>query len=120
MALLSLKFVTDVRDTDYEVVEFHGELDKSTQESAEKQILELLSTYTRHWLILDFSDLKFINSEGIGFLVALHAKLAKKEQQLLICSVAPNVADIFEVIGLGRIIPMFPSIAEAIHYIKKT
>ena len=120
MALLSLKFVTDVRDTDYEVVEFHGELDKSTQESAEKQILELLGTYTRRWLILDLSDLKYINSEGIGFLVSLHTKLTKKEQQLLLCSVASNVSDIFEVIGLGRIIQTFPSVAEAIHYIKKT
>lgn len=120
MALLSLKFVTDVRDTDYEVVEFHGELDKSTQEATEKQILEFLSTYTRHWLIFDLSDLKFINSEGIGFLMALHAKLTKKEQVILISGVAPNVADILEVVGLGRIIPTFPSLAEAIHHIKKT
>ncbi len=120
MALLSLKFVTDVRDTDYEVVEFHGELDKSTQEATEKQIIEFLATYTRRWLVFDLSDLKFVNSEGIGFFVALHAKLTKKNQQLLISGVAANVADIFAAIGLERIIPTFPHLAEAIHHIKKT
>ena len=120
MAFLSLKFVTDVRDTDYEVVEFHGELDKSTQEATEKQILDLLATYKRRWLIFDLSDLTFINSEGIGFLVALHTKLTKKEQQLLLSGVSSHVADIFDVIGLGRIIPTFPTLLEAIHHIKKT
>jgi len=120
MALLTLKFVTDVRDQDYEVVEFHGELDQSNLEAAERQITDLLNGYKRHYLLFDLSDLAFINSEGVGFIASTHTKLVKKNQKLLIYSAKPNVTEVFKLIGLSKLLPVFATAAEAITYIKKT
>lgn len=120
MALLTLKFVTDIRDLDYEVVEFHGELDQSNLEATEAQIADLLKDFKRHYLLFDLSDMAFINSEGVGFIASTHTKLVKKNQKLLICSVKPNVAEVFELIGLSKLLPVFATVGEAIAYIKKT
>lgn len=119
MALLTLKFVTNVRDDQYEVVEFHGELDQSTLSSTEKQMGEFLEPFKRSVLIFDLSDLKFINSEGIGFLVAIHAKLRKKGQDLFLCGFKKNVADVMNVIGLPSLIPVFQSVPAAIERMKQ-
>lgn len=119
MALLTLKFVTDVRDQDYEVVEFHGELDKSTVESTEQQLAELLAHFTRKYIIFDLSDLSFINSEGIGFIVSTFTKLAKKNCKLLLSGAKQNVADIFELVGLPKLLSVFTTVGEAIQFMKK-
>lgn len=120
MGLLTLKLVTDVRDLDYEVVEFHGELDKSTIPTTEQQMYDLIGSFQRHFLVLDLGDLTFINSEGIGFIVSIHMKLVKKNQVLLMAGMKPNVADVLELIGLPKLIPTFATVADAIQHIKKT
>ena len=119
MALLTLKFVTDVRDFDYEVVEFHGELDQSNLGNTEKQIAEVIGNVERKFLVFDLGNLAFVNSEGVGFIAATHTSLVKQERQLIICNAKPNVTDIFELVGLSKLMPVFATIAEAIIFIKK-
>ncbi len=119
MALLTLKFATDVRDEDYEVVEFHGELDQSTVSNAEKQVNELLENYKRKYLIFDLTNLKYINSEGIGFVVSTHVHLVKKTQSLIVCGMRPNVEEVFAAMGLPKLFQVFKTISEAISSIKK-
>lgn len=120
MALLTLKFVTDVRDNHYEVIEFHGELDQSTLLDTEKQMNDFLEKFDRPRLIFDLANLRYTNSDGIAFMVAIHAKLAKRGSKLLLARVQPNVADIMGVIGLGKLIPTFKTIEEAIAFVKKS
>lgn len=114
MALLTLKFVTDVRNDDHQIIELHGELDQSTLPNTEKQIIAFLADFGRKYLILDLTDLKFINSEGIGFIVSMHTKLAKKGKNLILCGMQGNVKDVFEVIGMSKMLPVYKNIAEAV------
>lgn len=120
MALLTLKFVTDIRDMDYEVVEFHGELDQSNLTLTETQITDLLKSFSRRFLIFDFSNLKFLNSEGIGFIVSISMKLARKNQKLLLTGVNHNVMDVLELIGLPKMIPLLKDMSETIRFMKTT
>lgn len=119
MALLTLKFVTDVRDEHYEVVEFQGELDQSTLGNTEKQVGEFLENFKRPALLFDLNNLHFINSEGIGFLVAIHTKLRKKGQDLFLCGLKKNVADVMNIIGLPGLIPTFPNVGAALEHFKQ-
>lgn len=114
MALLTLKFVTDVRNDNYQIIELHGELDQSTLPNTEKQIVAFLADFGRRYLILDLSDLKFINSEGIGFIVNMHTKLAKKGKSLILCGMQGNVKEVFEVIGISKMLPVYANVAGAI------
>jgi anti-anti-sigma factor len=119
MALLKLKFVTDLKNMDYEVVEFHGELDKSTLPNAENQISKLVEAFDGKTFICDFSGLNFINSEGVGFLVSMHSKLCKKNRAFVLADAKPNILDILNVVGLPKIIPVFDSLSLAIESVNK-
>ena len=117
--MLTLKFVTDIHDTEYEIVEFHGELDQSTLKTAEEQIDLVLEAAKSQYFIFNLSDMAFINSEGVGFMISVHVKLAKRNKQLYICAPKPNVQEVFALIGLPKLIPVFGSAAEAISFLKK-
>lgn len=116
---MTLKFVTDVRDHEYEVIEFHGELDISTLTQTEQQMNELLEHYHRPYLVFDLRYLKFVNSEGIGFLVATHLKMLKKNQKLILFGAQSQVQEIFELLGFSKLIPVLKNFEEVIHFIKK-
>lgn len=116
MALLTLKFAADVRNPSYAVVEFHGELDQSTRLAAETQMNEFLVSFKRPHLIFDLAELKYVNSEGIGFMMKTHASLVKNGQHLSLAGLQPNVADVFNVIGVPKIIPVFPNAKAAIDH----
>ncbi len=119
MGLLTLKFTTDVRDQDYEAVEFHGEMDQSTISNTEKQISEFLAGYKRKYLIFDFTDLKYTNSDGIGFVMSTNMNLGGKGQKLIVCGCRPNVAEVVELMGLPQMLPVLKTMSDAIEFIKK-
>lgn len=113
MALLNIKFITDISNTSYAIAEFHGEIDQSTMADAEDKIFKIVENFGGKCLFFDLTDLKFINSEGVGFIVAVHAKLAKKEKTLALFGPQTHVAEIFEAVGFGKMIPIFKTIKEA-------
>lgn len=119
MTEFKLHIASDVIDKEYTVVEFIGELDQATRTTGEEQILEIVKSTNYPYLIFDFKKLKFINSDGIGFLVAVQAKLSKKNCTLLIAAPQAHVLDVSQAIGLPSIIPHFATVNEAILYIKK-
>lgn len=120
MPLLTLKFVTDISDLDYQVVEFSGELDAGSLRDAEKKTLDFLANFKHRFLLFDLTHLKFINSEGVGFMASIHAKLTHTGKQLILFGVRDHVADTFQALGFEKIIPIFRSMREAINFIKKS
>lgn len=120
MALITLKFITDINDLDYQVIEFSGELDSASLRDVEKKIFEFLPSFKHKFLLFDFTDLKFINSEGVGFVAVAQEKLKQLGKQLILFGSSRHVADVFDAVGFEKILPMFHSIREAINFIKKS
>lgn len=96
------------------IVSLNGEIDKSTVEKFKTTLIPPVDSATSPKFLLDCANLKFINSEGIGLFMSFHAKLAKKEKKLLLIGIQPQVKDVFELIGLTRLIPVFPDVASAL------
>ncbi|PIQ77069.1 hypothetical protein COV82_06410 [Candidatus Peregrinibacteria bacterium CG11_big_fil_rev_8_21_14_0_20_46_8] len=119
METLTIKFIEDIRDHEYEVIQLHGNLDAHTLPIATRKMDEHLPKTKLPFLIFDFSDCPFINSNGIGFLMEIHMKLTKRKQQLIVAGVQANVKDILELVGMPKIVPVFDTIAQAIDHIKK-
>ena len=65
-------------------------------------------------VILDLSDLTYISSAGLRVILLLAKKMRSQNSQLLLCSIANTVKDVFEISGFGRIIPTYDSRADAI------
>lgn len=53
--------------------------------------------------ILDFAEVPWINSTGLGILIAAHHTVRAAEGQLRICSVTDRVLSIFHVSQLERV-----------------
>lgn len=91
-------------------VKFDGEFDKAGHEEIRGRLEKCVEDFALKSLIFDFSQLKFINSEGIGYLMELHAHLVKRGRQLVIIGTNEHVKDVFETIGLTAVIKTFPDL----------
>lgn len=96
----------------YCVVNFEGNFDKFGLEKVRENIEDLIEKCETPYLVFNFSQLNFINSESIGFLLTLHSRLIKKDKKLVLLQARSNVKDVLEVIGMFKIIPHYDSLAE--------
>ena len=106
-------------DGDYKLVKFTGDLDKAGLEAVKDQLDKLVDSLEEKRIVFDFTDLNFINSEGIGFLMTLHIRLTKKEKDLIIVGAADHVYDVLKVIGLINVIKIFNTMTEFKESIKE-
>ena len=58
----------------------------------------------------DFNEVKFINSEGIGYLLEVNNFLAKKDKKLVVVGVNAYVDDIFQTIGIRDIVAVYKNV----------
>ncbi len=65
-------------------------------------------------VVLDCEELRYINSSGFGELIRYSDRLREKGGSLVLARVPPKVGIILEMLGLKRLIPTAPSLAEAI------
>lgn len=65
-------------------------------------------------LVLNFSDLEYMNSGGIGMLVTLLVRANRKRQQVLAYGLSDHYRQIFELTRLDEAIHIFPSESDAL------
>lgn len=65
-------------------------------------------------IILDFSDVNFIDSSGIGLVVNVLKKLSQKNNKLKLCNLNNTVTNIFKQIKIYSFFEVFESLDEAI------
>jgi anti-sigma B factor antagonist len=74
----------------------------------------LITAYQRaeNWkpesILLDMSDVQYINSTGIAVLVGLLSRARKHQTRLMICGLNEHYQEIFRVTRLADFIPIFP------------
>lgn len=109
---IRLNIMIDVPNTNegYQVVKFDGEFDKAGHGEIRQKLETCVENFALKSLIFDLQNLKFINSEGIGYLMELHAHLVKRGRRLVIVGPNAHVKDVFETIGLMEVIKIFPDL----------
>jgi anti-anti-sigma factor len=92
------------------VASFDGRLDASTSVDAEPKLLALVNEGA---VIADLENVNYISSAGLRLLLKA-AKLAKGAGfGFVVCALQPTVREAFEISGFNKIIPAFPTRAEA-------
>ena len=94
------------------VASFKGELDKAGLDVVKEELNTLAEEFQSKYLVFDFTELNFINSEGIGFLMTIHYRLSKREKELVVVGAADHVHDVLSVIGLLTVIKHFKTLEE--------
>ena len=96
---------------DYRLISFIGNLDKAGLDEVRSQIEEIVeSVNDENYLVFNFENLEFINSESIRFLLMLHTRLVKKEKKLVIVNAVDHVKDVLDVIGMLKIIDYYSNL----------
>ena len=106
--------ITDSTSPAIKVVSLKGELDESVLDSLKTQLDPLLDDASVLTIILNFKDLEFINSKGIGFLVSVHTHLSKDARKMVMVAASEAVMDVISLVGLTSIIPYFATLDEAV------
>jgi anti-sigma B factor antagonist len=88
-----------------------GELDLYTAPDVEEALLELLSAGAMR-VVVDLSDVTFIDSVALGVIVRARKELGTSGTLGVVCP--PGVSRFFEVAGLDRILPIASTRAEAV------
>jgi len=91
----------------YQIVEFHGDFDKAGYTDVRAELDKIVQEFGLTDLVFDFTDLKFINSESIGYLMEVHAHLVKLGKALKIVGASEHVKEVLQTIGIAEIVPMY-------------
>lgn len=65
-------------------------------------------------VILDFTDLEYMNSTGIGLLVTLLIRAQRQQRRLLACGLSAHYRQIFDLTRLNEAIDIYESPADAL------
>jgi anti-anti-sigma factor len=65
-------------------------------------------------ILLNFSDVDYINSTGIALIVSLLARARKSKRKLLACGLSQHYVEIFQITRLVDFMSVFPNEASAL------
>jgi anti-sigma B factor antagonist len=94
------------------VVEADGEVDAHTAPMIREGMIKLLDEGHRHF-VLDLGFVTFMDSMGLGVIVAITKRIREHEGSLRIASVSGRVLKIFDLSGMRESYEIYPSTAEA-------
>lgn len=97
------------------VAQLRGELDHHNAEEVRNKIDDMLTRTNTLNLVMDFSDVNFMDSSGIGVVIGRYKKLLNKKGKVSISNANGSVKRVFELSGMFKIIPLYDSADEAIN-----
>lgn len=95
------------------VVSLNGRLDAGTSGDLEKALGALVSAKATKVLV-DCRELEYISSAGLRVLLAAAKQFKKEGGKITLCSLTPNVKQVFEISGFTSIFSLYGTREEAI------
>ncbi|MCE9599399.1 MAG: STAS domain-containing protein [Spirochaetia bacterium] len=95
------------------VLKMIGKLDAQSAPTANEQLRGQIGT-GHSKIVLDFSELTYISSAGLGILNANQADAKKAGGGIRLAAVTPQVKDVFDLMKFTLLFPMFPGVQDAV------
>jgi anti-sigma B factor antagonist len=92
------------------------DLDASNSDEFKRDMAPVLESHAR--VIIDGSNLQFIDSSGLGALLSCLRKLSSKSGELKVCGLAKHVRAVFELVRLHHIIEIVATREDALRAFK--
>ncbi|MFD0065242.1 STAS domain-containing protein [Streptomyces sp. NPDC056637] len=94
------------------VVEIDGEVDAHTAPAIREAVINLLAEGHHHF-VLDMTFVAFMDSMGLGVIVAITKRIREHEGSLRIAAASGRILRIFNLSGMQESYEIYPSAAEA-------
>lgn len=106
--------ITMVDRDDATLLRFHEErLDAHNSQELKEQLLKLIEHGSKA-LVLDLSEVRFVDSSGLGALLAGHKNAGLRDSRFVLASVQTRVQSMFELTRLHRVFEIHPSVDDAL------
>ena len=95
------------------MVAFKGDLDATNVEEVVTKIFSLMNDGDLN-IVADFSELRYVNSTGLGILLHFSKSAKEKDGSFKICNINENVYEIIDIIGATPLLEIYDTIDDAI------
>lgn len=82
-----------------------GELDENSANYARDKLDEIFLNINFSQIIIDLSELEFMDSTGIGVLIGRYKKMKSRNIPIFICNPSNHIEKIFKMTGIYQIMP---------------
>ncbi|MCM8711296.1 anti-sigma F factor antagonist [Clostridium sp. SYSU_GA19001] len=96
------------------IVYMMGELDHHSAEEVRSKIDDRLDRDTVNKLIMDFTNVTFMDSSGIGVVIGRYKKISLKKGEVCITNVNNSVKRVFDLSGMFKIIKLYDNVEQAL------
>ena len=100
------------------VIRFQGELDQHYIEKMRVKVTELISNYKIKFLSINCSELDFIDSSGVGFILGRYNQIKSANGEIVLCEMSEFIERIIRISGLVRICKIKRTEQEAMIYVE--
>jgi anti-sigma B factor antagonist len=105
---------TSVRDDDLAVIRLTGEFDLATSDRLRDALLGQLDHGHPRNLVLDMSEVTFLDSTGLGVFMAAQQLAKRNEVQFVLAGSSERVRRLLEITQLDGVLAMQPTVEEAL------
>ncbi len=85
------------------IIRLKGELDQASVTSLKYRVSEVIDKYRIKNLVINMSEVPFMDSSGIGFIIGRYTQIKQRKGKIVICSMNEIVERIFNLSGLKKI-----------------
>jgi anti-sigma B factor antagonist len=96
------------------VVRLSGDVDLESAPALTETLRAVLDTIGTKPLVLDLTEVEFMDSSGLGVLVGAHQQAAVQGSSLILAGLHPRVAKILRITKLHKVFTVVESVDEAI------
>ncbi len=114
------EFSTTIKDKgNVSVIYLNGYLDAHTAPQLENNFSELIDK-SKYNIVVNFEDLNYISSAGLGVFMAYIEKIRENEGDIKLSAMSEKVYNIFDLLGFPLLYEIFRSEDEAVNKFKET
>jgi len=89
-------------------------LDDVVVDRLKRNLLQVAGDAGRSRMVLDFREIEALSSSVLATLLLLRKKLLSQGGRLALCSLSPDVREVFAITGLERSLNVYPTEQEAL------
>ena len=78
-------------------------LDEQNIQVIGEQLFSLVDELGRRKLLLNFSNVEYLSSAALGKLITLNRKVQQAKGKLILCSISPQIYEVFEITKLHQV-----------------
>ncbi|MBF0286470.1 MAG: STAS domain-containing protein [SAR324 cluster bacterium] len=101
------------------LISITGDITKDESPSIQEDLLHLVEQKNYRGNIINLENVSSIDSSGIGVIVSIFRACQTKDTRLCLCQLNKKVTNVFELIELDKIIPMYPTEEKALASFKE-